>query len=265
MTYKIFFTLFFVVLVSISIFSQGKSQTPEAGNTKLIKYVTDETGTLTNSEIDFLGTKLKRFRDSTSTQIVVYMINTLDGEPIEQVANDIATKNKIGRKGSDNGILLLIAKKDHKMRIEVGYGLEGMMTDALSSEIIRKEISPYFKNDKYYEGINNGIEAMVKVTKGEYHMSAVNREESTDYTMIPIMIFGGIAIFIIVIIILAVKFGNKQGYSGGYRSSNDSYSSSSYSSSSSDYSSSSSDSSSSSSDFSGDGGSFGGGGASGDW
>lgn len=247
---------------------QDKDKSLSENPPRLNKYVTDETGTLTNSEVDFLGGKLKRFRDSTSTQIVVYMISTLDGEPIEQVANEIAAKNKIGRKGSDNGILLLIAKKDHKMRIEVGYGLEGVMTDALSSEIIRKEISPYFKNDKYYEGINNGIEAMIKVTKGEYHMPTVNREKSSDSSdsaMIPIMIFGGIIFVFVIIILLAVKFGRKSGYSGGYISSSDSYSSSSSSSSSSSYSSSSSDSSSSSMDFSGDGGSFGGGGASGDW
>lgn len=259
-------SLLLLLFISHYAFPQGKSEIPNASNTRLTKYVTDETGTLTKSEIDFLGSKLKRFRDSTSTQIVVYMISSLDGEPIEQVANEIATKNKIGRKGYNNGILLLIAKKDRKMRIEVGYGLEGVMTDAYSSEIIRNEISPSFKKDNYYEGISKGIDAIIKVTKGEYNISSEKQKNSSGLSgsvIIPVIIFGGIVFVFVVIILLVAKFGKKSGYSGGY---NSSYNSSSYSSSSSDYSSSSSDSSSSSSsDFSGDGGSFGGGGASGDW
>lgn len=81
---------------------------------------------------------------------------------------DFAEKNKIGKKDRNNGVLLLIVKNDRKLRIEVGYGLEGALTDAASSSIIRNEITPKFKQGNYYDGINAGVDAIIAVTKGEY-------------------------------------------------------------------------------------------------
>ncbi|HWQ81653.1 MAG TPA: TPM domain-containing protein [Ignavibacteria bacterium] len=255
--------IYSLILTSVA-YQQESGKSLIDSPSALTEYVTDNTGTLTAAQLVSLRNKLRSFFDSTSTQIVVYMIPSLNGEPIEEVALNIAVKNKIGRKGSNNGVLLLIAKNDRKLRIEVGYGLEGALTDALSKLIIKNEISPSFKTGDYYAGIEKGVNAIFSAVKGEYSArdnNEYNKNKSADYTWLAVAIPMGV---IFISIFLGIVFGRKSG-SGGYVSgsgySSSSYSSSSYSSSDS-YSSSSS---SSDSGFSGGGGDFGGGGASGDW
>ena len=130
--------------------------------------MTDETGTLTPAQLKFLNTKLSNEDKSTSNQIIVYMISGLDGESLEDVSIRLAEKNKIGKKENNNGVLMLIVKDDRKIRIEVGYGLEGALTDALSSQIIRNDITPEFKSGNYYGGIDKGVDAIIQAIKGEY-------------------------------------------------------------------------------------------------
>ena len=84
------------------------------------------------------------------------------------LAEETATKNKIGTEKFDNGILLLIAKEDKELRIEVGYGLEGAVPDAIASSIIRNVIRPQFRNDEYYLGISEGINSIIAAIGGEY-------------------------------------------------------------------------------------------------
>lgn len=158
----------FILLVLLSTGIFGQPEVPVLHN-----YVNDFTGTLSTREVRTLENELAQFDRETSTQIVVLMINSLENYPIEMYSYDVAEKNKIGRGGKDNGVLLLIAKNDRKMRIEVGYGLEGVLPDALASSIIRNEIAPYFKRGDYYRGIIAGLRAIVQATKGEY----VNEEK----------------------------------------------------------------------------------------
>lgn len=199
-----------------------KSKSYSEKPTKLVQYVTDETGTLSSSEVSSLSQKLQSFDKSTSTQIVVYMISSLEGESLEDVTNTIAEKNKIGRKGKDNGVLLFIAKGDRKIRIEVGYGLEGALTDAICSQIIRNDITPSFKKNDFYGGINKGIEAIISVTKGEY---TADKKSSKDFNAIScfgipifvLIVFGIIFFSIFMSIIRRIfGFGGKM-YSGGRR------------------------------------------------
>jgi uncharacterized protein len=136
--------------------------------TQITQYVVDESGTLSDVQQGDLIKKLRDFDKQTSTQIVVYMIRNLDGESLEDASNKIAIKNKIGKKGKDNGVLIFIVKDDKKIRIEVGYGLEGVLTDAISSQIIRNDMAPYFRNNDFYGGINKAIESVMSVSKGEY-------------------------------------------------------------------------------------------------
>jgi uncharacterized protein len=135
---------------------------------KLTRRVTDLTQTLTQAEINTLDGKLAQFEDTTSTQIVVVMVSTIGETPIEEAALRVAEENSIGRKGKDNGALLFIAKNDRRMRIEVGYGLEGALPDALAGQIIRKEITPWFRQGNFYAGIDAGITAMMAATQYEY-------------------------------------------------------------------------------------------------
>ncbi|MCX6164613.1 MAG: TPM domain-containing protein [Ignavibacteriae bacterium] len=251
----IIFILF--LFFPLHVFSQKQDESLVKNPPKLTEFVTDETGALSKSQLDYLRLKLYYFFDSTSTQIVVYMISTLNGEPIEEVANAIAMKNKIGKKDNNNGVLLLIAKNDHKLRIEVGYGLEGVLTDALSSQIIKKEIAPHFKEGDFYEGISKGIDAIISAARGEYTDKSNYNSASTFKAILTVIlvfigVIGGIGIFWWIVSLISVKTG----YVGGTRSRGSSYYSS--GSSSGGY-------SSSGSGFSGGGGSFGGGGASGSW
>jgi Beta-propeller domains of methanol dehydrogenase type len=135
---------------------------------ELKQRVNDFTNTLGFQEWQEVDRLLKSYEDTTSTQVVVLMVNTLDGESIEEYANKTFALNKIGQAKKDNGVLLVIAKQDHKVRIEVGYGLEGVLTDAVCSQIIRQEILPHFKADNYFGGIVTGVDAIIRTTKGEY-------------------------------------------------------------------------------------------------
>ena len=162
--------IFLILFVSNGIFSQ-----PEYPELK--SYATDLTGRLSTSQISQLNNDLKRFDEATTSQIVFLMINSLDGYPIEMYANELAQKNKIGTKGNDNGILFIVSINDRKMRIEVGYGLEGALPDALASSILRNEVKPYFKRDMYFEGVRSGLIAISKATVGEYTRDQKEEDE----------------------------------------------------------------------------------------
>lgn len=119
----------------------------------------------TRHQLDAVLAQLER---TDSTQIVVLTIPSLEGESMEDFSIRVADKWKIGRKDKDNGAILLISKNDRKIRIEVGYGLEGRLTDLISGRIIRNVIVPYFKRGDFNAGISNGVLAMIQAVKGEY-------------------------------------------------------------------------------------------------
>jgi uncharacterized protein len=230
---------------------------------KIRNYVTDQSAILSSSEIGQLETKLSNFEKETSTQVIVYIIPSLNGESLEETSYEIAEQNGIGQKGKNNGVLLFIVTGDKKLRIEVGYGLEGALPDALAGQIIRKEITPYFKQGEYFEGINAGVDAIIGATKGEYTVDQPStKSEPKNETLIcglPLavfFIFFGMGLFFTFLVISAIRGWFGSGGSGS------SWTSSGWSSGSSG---SSWSSGSSSSGFSGGGGSFGGGGASGSW
>lgn len=119
-----------------------------------------------------LENSLAAFEDAESTQIVVLTIPELEGEPIEGFAIRVAEQWKIGQKGLDNGAILLIAVNDRKLRIEVGYGLEGKLTDLTAGRIIQEVIVPQFRAGRFDQGVINGVNAMMEVVKGEFKVPA---------------------------------------------------------------------------------------------
>lgn len=224
---------------------------------KLKMWATDLTNTLTQSQLNYLNNKLKTYEDSTSNQILVLMISSLEGYPIEMLAEETATKNQIGSRKFNNGILILIAKDDRKVRIEVGYGLEGAVPDAIASSIIRNEIIPSFKEEDYFAGIDSGIDAIQKAIGGEYKADNSDSEEGFPFY-----------IFVIIVIIIWLFLGRSKGpfipggvyrtgtHYGGWSSGSGSWGSGGFGG---------SGSFGGGGGFSGGGGSFGGGGASGSW
>jgi uncharacterized protein len=125
--------------------------------------VIDTSHTLESSQIDDLESSLISFEKTRSdgAQIAVLMISKLDHETVEQYADRVFIKWEIGQKEKDNGILLLIVKDDKLMRIEVGYGLEGVITDLVASHIIREQLVPQFKQNNYYQGIHDALSVLI--------------------------------------------------------------------------------------------------------
>jgi uncharacterized protein len=129
--------------------------------------VTDLTQTLSASETQALEAKIADWEARTSNQLAVLLVPTTQPEPIEAYSLRVAEKWKIGRKGKDNGALFLIAKNDRKMRIEVGYGLEGVLPDVTANRIIRENVAPAFREGKFAAGIDAGVDRIIGVVGGE--------------------------------------------------------------------------------------------------
>ncbi len=196
------------------------------------------------------------------------MISTLGNESLEDYSMQLAEKNKIGEKGKDNGVLLLIVKDDRKIRIEVGYGLEGSLTDAESKMIIEKDIKPFFRNGDFYAGINAGVNAIMTATEQEYTATETSDKNSGTNVaccfglpIFVVIIFGFIFISIIGSIIRRIFGFGSSAVFGGKKNKNDWF----WFGGSGGGSGFSGGSGFGGSGFSGGGGSFGGGGASGSW
>ena len=129
--------------------------------------VTDLTHTLTPTQTATLEQTLQAFEERKGAQIAVLMLPTTDGEPLGDYSMRVVEAWKLGRKGVDDGVLFIIAKDDHEMRIEVGYGLEGALTDVQSKRIIRDVVTPYFKQGEFYLGIVAGTDRIMSAIAGE--------------------------------------------------------------------------------------------------
>ena len=152
--------------------------------------VNDYAGILTPQTIAALEDNLKQLEQTDSTQVAVLTINSLEGDALEDFSIRVAEKWKIGHKGLDNGAILLIVKNDRKIRIEVGYGLEGKLTDLLSGRIIYGIIAPSFKAGNYDEGVSKGVEAIIAVVKGEFDASQVKTGgKLPSKNVIPVFVF----------------------------------------------------------------------------
>src|SRR3982751_4706146 len=129
--------------------------------------VVDQTGTLTAADIASLTQTLKDLEARKGSQIAVLIVPTTDGEAIEQFSLRVAEAWKIGRKKIDDGMLLVVAKNDRHLRIEVGYGLEGALTDVTAKRIIDEAITPKFRSGDFAGGISAGVDRMIRVIDGE--------------------------------------------------------------------------------------------------
>jgi uncharacterized protein len=134
---------------------------------QLTARVTDLTGTLTKEQTASLEQMLQSFEARKGSQIALLMVPTTAPEAIEQYALRVAERWKIGRKNVDDGAILVVAKNDRALRIEVGYGLEGALNDATASRIIREAIAPRVREGDFYGGINAGVDRMLRVIDGE--------------------------------------------------------------------------------------------------
>jgi uncharacterized protein len=161
-------------------------------------YVNDYADMISPPARTQLESELRAFEQTDSTQIAILTIPSLEGEPIEDFGIKVADTWKIGQKHKDNGIIFLVAKQDRKMRIEVGRGLEGRLTDLLSGRIIELVVKPRFKRGDFDGGFITGVQAMVDATRGEFKADDNNqkRNRNESFPILSVLLFGGIIILI---------------------------------------------------------------------
>jgi uncharacterized protein len=157
-----------------------------------------------------LEQKLAGFEQETSNQVAVLTIPSLQGDDVEQFAIRVADQWKLGQKGKDNGVLLIIAQAERKVRIEVGMGLQGVLPDITAGRIIRDSMGPLLKAGNFDQGIAAGVDGIIAATKGEFKASPEERKNrprhSGSSTLLTFLIFTGVA---------AVALGSISRYLGG--------------------------------------------------
>lgn len=196
----------FLLLASICVAAQPPI--PEVWGTR----IHDEAHILSAQFVNDLEQRLKFDEDSTSNQIGILIIETLEDYPIEMYTLSVAEKWKLGQADKDNGVLLFIAVKDRKIRIETGEGVEGALPDALANQIIRNEIAPYFRQDNYEQGILAGVAAIQGAIAGEYRAEQQpTRRGKRGGSIIPFLI-----ILFVIIIISRMRGGGRGGRRGGW-------------------------------------------------
>jgi len=196
-------------LLLFPVFVHAQLAVPEQGG----YWVHDEANVLSQSAKTEIEAMILAERDSTSNQIGVLIVPSLEGEILEEYSLRVAEKWKIGQKGKDNGVLLLIALKERRLRMESGYGMEGALTDALASRIDRNEIAPRFREGDFDGGVKAGVTAIIKAVKGEYKNDNPRPTKRKSRRTSPLA-----TIVIIIIIIIIASRRNRRG-GGGYWSS----------------------------------------------
>ncbi|QLH52390.1 MAG: TPM domain-containing protein [Candidatus Accumulibacter cognatus] len=168
---------------------------------RLAARVTDLTSTLDVEQRRRLDDRLAAFEKAKGSQIAVLIVPTVQPESVEQYALRVVESWKLGRRGVDDGALLLIAKDDRKLRIEVGYGLEGALNDATAKRIISETIAPRFKRGDFYGGIDAGIAAMMQVIAGEALPPAARiegaRRADVDDHFEMLLLIGFVLVFVV--------------------------------------------------------------------
>jgi uncharacterized protein len=162
------------IALAMIVLALALSASPVIGADDLVKVpalsarVTDLTGTLSATDRQALDTKLAAWETQTGNQLVVLMVPSTKPEAIASYSIRVADAWKIGHKGKDNGAIFLVAKDDHKNRIEVGYGLEGVLTDVTTRRILAETVAPFFRNNQFAQGIDAGVDQVIAVVnKGE--------------------------------------------------------------------------------------------------
>ena len=199
---KKYILLLFLFTGSIQVFSQDIQPKPNPPMA-----VNDFGNMLEPFQKQALEQKLRAYNDSTSSAIVIVTVPDLQGYDIADVALKYLRTWGIGVKGKNNGILILVSKADRKARIEIGDGLEGAVTDVMAKQIIDDQMIPNFKQNDYYRGFDNAVDAIIQAAAGEY--KADPKSTGNDNSG------GGSMILILVIVFILIAFMSGKGGGGG--------------------------------------------------
>lgn len=170
------------------------------------KLVNDYANVLTSDQRQALESKLYQFDDTTSNQVTVVVVPRLDGRDVADVAIELGRSWGVGSKKNNNGVVLLVSIEDRKLNISPGYGLEKALPDLVCQQIIKTIIVPNFKGNDYYRGIDQGTDAIIQATRGEYKADPNYNKGSRGTGLGKIIFF-----IIIIIVLLALRSGGGRG------------------------------------------------------
>ena len=191
----------FIATVAL-VFATWVSAAPEFP--QLTGRVVDNANLLTTATRQAISEQLKAHENASGNQVVVATVSNLQGYPIEEFGYQLGRHWALGEQGKDNGVLLLVAQSERKLRIDVGYGLESVLTDAISKTIIEADILPHFKKGDYDAGVNAGASAILRALGGQYQTNSKNK--SGQKKLLPMFIF----FFIVAALQIRRAFGRRR-------------------------------------------------------
>ena len=194
--------VFFFFIGFQSAFSQNIESKPNPP-----RAVNDFAHLLAPFQVQALEQKLDAYNDSTSSAIVIITVNDLQGYDIAQISLKYLRDWGIGAKGKNNGVVILVSKAEHQARIETGYGMEGVLPDILAKQIIDERMIPFFKNNDYYAGFDNAVDAVIKAAAGEYKADPNAGKKGSP--------FGSIILLVVIFLIILFVFSGRGGGGGG--------------------------------------------------
>jgi len=202
----------FLLFISVVAGAQVEKIIPPKPNPP--RLVNDFTHTLTPEQNQALEQKLVAYDDSTSNQIAVVMMNSIGDYPLEDVSLGILRSWGVGGQQHNNGVVVFVAKDDHKIRIEVGFGLEGAIPDVTAKSIIDNDLTPNFRQGDFYRGFDDATDDLIKAAAGEYKAPADYHKKGKGFPV-------GVVIFIVILMIILIRRGgggggmmSRRGYGG---------------------------------------------------
>jgi len=194
-----------IMLLSMPLMGHAGATAPqEIAVPALTQRVTDLAGTLDSQQQAALESRLAQFEQQGGSQIAILIVPTTQPEAIDQYSIRVVDQWKLGREGVDDGILILVARNDRQMRIEVGYGLEGAIPDAIANRIIDEIMAPHFRQGDFYSGLAATVDQLARLIEGESLPEPQMRSEGAWEGALPLILFGGLAVGAI----LRAIFGN---------------------------------------------------------
>lgn len=204
----------FFVLLCVPFFAQAQSYPQPRG------FVNDYANIIEDSTERRLESQLADLEKKTTKEISVLTVESLEGVTVEEYAVEVFERWGVGKEGEDNGVLFLVARDDRKMRIEVGYGLEGDLTDAQSKRILDQDVKPFLSNDQFSEGIDAGVQKIAGVVAGDIENTVAEEDPVRNFFGGLIFgffdFFGGVFNFVIFVLVLYSIYRRRRGGKGGF-------------------------------------------------
>jgi len=177
-------------------------------------FVTDQALILSSEDAEVLEGVLTQYRNQTTNEIAILIVESLEGEVIADYAVEVGRKWGIGTKENDNGILIVMSYKDREIFIATGYGLEGAIPDIVAGQIIDRDMTPYFKKGEYFTGLAAGVDALIKHIDGEYTPQRYAQAQTQDFPFFLRLLMGlfGLGFFTIIVEGMFISFAPSKEY-----------------------------------------------------